>query len=166
MPDLEDLTRRIQHLEDIEAIKQVKYRYWRHLDLKQWDELAELFIPEATVCYSSGQYEFNGVEQIMRFLRESLGTERGSVTIHHGHHPEIAITGRTTATGTWALYNYMFNVRENRGIRIGAYYEDRYVKLAEETGRIILHPLMGGMEPALGWESLKLFEEKVLPRIR
>ncbi|MND04865.1 hypothetical protein D3C83_253340 [compost metagenome] len=22
----------------------------------------------------------------------------------------------------------MFNVRENRGIRIGAYYEDRYVK--------------------------------------
>jgi len=66
MPDLDDLTRRIQHLEDIEAIKQLKYRYWRHLDLKQWDELAELFIPEATVCYSSGQYEFNGVEQIMR----------------------------------------------------------------------------------------------------
>jgi alkanesulfonate monooxygenase SsuD/methylene tetrahydromethanopterin reductase-like flavin-dependent oxidoreductase (luciferase family) len=43
---------------------------------------------------------------------------------------------------------------------------DDTVKLAEETGRIILHPLMGGMEPALGWESLKLFEEKVLPRIR
>ena len=43
---------------------------------------------------------------------------------------------------------------------------DDCVKLAEETGRIILHPLMGGMEPALGWESLKLFEEKVLPRIR
>jgi len=43
---------------------------------------------------------------------------------------------------------------------------DDCVKLAKETGRIILHPLMGGMEPALGWESLKLFEEKVLPRIR
>ena len=43
---------------------------------------------------------------------------------------------------------------------------DDTVKLAEETGRIILHPLMGGMEPALGWESLKLFEQKVLPRIR
>jgi len=43
---------------------------------------------------------------------------------------------------------------------------DDCVKLAKETGRIILHPLMGGMQPALGWESLKLFEEKVLPRIR
>jgi len=130
MPDLDELERRLQHLEDIEAIKQLKYRYWRHLDLKQWDELAGLFIAEATVCYSSGRYEFAGVAAIMRFLRESLGQERGSVTIHHGHHPEIVLTGRTTATGTWALYNYMFNVRQNRAIRIGAYYEDRYVKVA------------------------------------
>jgi alkanesulfonate monooxygenase SsuD/methylene tetrahydromethanopterin reductase-like flavin-dependent oxidoreductase (luciferase family) len=40
------------------------------------------------------------------------------------------------------------------------------VALAQETGRVILHPLMGGMTPALGWESLRLFEQKVLPRIR
>ena len=40
------------------------------------------------------------------------------------------------------------------------------VKLAQDTGRVILHPLMGGMDPALGWESLRLFEEKVLPRIK
>jgi hypothetical protein len=53
--------------------------------------------------------------------------------------------------------------------RSGAYTvltPDDTVKLAEETGRVILHPLMGGMDPALGWESLRLFEEKVLPRIR
>ena len=43
---------------------------------------------------------------------------------------------------------------------------DECVQLAEDTGRIILHPLMGGMAPELGWESLRLFEEKVLPRIK
>jgi alkanesulfonate monooxygenase SsuD/methylene tetrahydromethanopterin reductase-like flavin-dependent oxidoreductase (luciferase family) len=43
---------------------------------------------------------------------------------------------------------------------------DQCVELARQTGRIILHPLMGGMAPELGWESLRLFEEKVLPRIR
>ena len=43
---------------------------------------------------------------------------------------------------------------------------DQCVALAKETGRVILHPLMGGMPPALGWESLRLFEQKVLPRIR
>ena len=130
MPDLDDLERRLQHLEDIEAITQLKYRYWRHLDLKQWDELAGLFIAEATVCYSSGRYEFAGVEAIMRFLRESLGKERGSITLHHGHHPEVTLTSETTAKATWALDNYMFNVHQNRAIRIGAYYEDRYVKVA------------------------------------
>ena len=30
------------------------------------------------------------------------------------------VTGATTATGTWALYNYMYNVKQNRAIRIGA----------------------------------------------
>jgi alkanesulfonate monooxygenase SsuD/methylene tetrahydromethanopterin reductase-like flavin-dependent oxidoreductase (luciferase family) len=43
---------------------------------------------------------------------------------------------------------------------------DDCVALANETGRIILHPLMGGMAPELGWESLRLFERAVLPRLR
>ena len=43
---------------------------------------------------------------------------------------------------------------------------DQCVALAGDTGRVILHPLMGGMPPALGWESLRLFEQKVLARIR
>lgn len=43
---------------------------------------------------------------------------------------------------------------------------DECVRLAEETGRVILHPLMGGLPPELAWESLRLFERKVLPRLR
>lgn len=43
---------------------------------------------------------------------------------------------------------------------------DECVALANETGRIILHPLMGGLSPELGWQGLKLFESEVLPRIR
>jgi alkanesulfonate monooxygenase SsuD/methylene tetrahydromethanopterin reductase-like flavin-dependent oxidoreductase (luciferase family) len=40
------------------------------------------------------------------------------------------------------------------------------VALAEETGRIVLHPLMGGLSPELGWRGLELFAAKVLPRLR
>ncbi len=43
---------------------------------------------------------------------------------------------------------------------------DECVALAREHGRVILHPLMGGISPELGWEGLRLFAEKVLPRIR
>ncbi len=45
---------------------------------------------------------------------------------------------------------------------------DECVALAEKlgpTGALMLHPLMGGMPPELGWESLELFAAKVLPRI-
>jgi alkanesulfonate monooxygenase SsuD/methylene tetrahydromethanopterin reductase-like flavin-dependent oxidoreductase (luciferase family) len=43
---------------------------------------------------------------------------------------------------------------------------DECIALAKEQGRIILHPLMGGIPAKLGWESLELFEKKVLPQVR
>lgn len=119
---------RIQALEDTEAIKQLKHRYWRCLDLKLWDELASCFLPDATVDYGEGRYHFQGVEAIMRFLRESLGRETGALGVHHGGHPEIELTGPTTARGSWSLYNYLFNAKHKRGVWIGAYYHDDYVK--------------------------------------
>ena len=35
MSDMKELERRIAMIEDTEAIKRLKYRYWRHIDLKQ-----------------------------------------------------------------------------------------------------------------------------------
>ena len=45
---------------------------------------------------------------------------------------------------------------------------DETVAFAEELGpmrALILHPMVGGLDPAIGWQSLKLLEEKVLPRL-
>jgi hypothetical protein len=46
---------------------------------------------------------------------------------------------------------------------------DACVALADElgpNGTLLLHPLMGGLSPELGWASLELFASRVLPRIR
>ena len=43
---------------------------------------------------------------------------------------------------------------------------DECVALAEREGRMILHPLMGGLPAKLGWQSIELFTKKVLPRLR
>jgi hypothetical protein len=32
-------------------------------------------------------------------------------------------------------------------------------------GKLVLHPLMGGIPPELGWESLELFAAEVLPKL-
>jgi hypothetical protein len=127
-----ELERRITALEDLEAIKRLKYRYFRCLDLKRWDEMAGCFTADATVDYGGGAYRFSGVDAIMRFLRESLGTATGSLGFHHGHHPEIELHGPTAARGIWALDNYLFNAGKKRGVRIAAYYDDRYVKVGGE----------------------------------
>ena len=37
--------------------------------------------------------------------------------------------------------------------------------LARRDGSLMLHPLMGGLEPALAWEGLRLFEHEVLPHV-
>jgi hypothetical protein len=43
---------------------------------------------------------------------------------------------------------------------------EQCMAIAAEHGRVLLHPLMGGIDPQLGWASLRLFAEEVLPRIR
>ncbi len=40
------------------------------------------------------------------------------------------------------------------------------IALARRYGRLMFHPLAGGCDPALGWESLQLFVDKVLPELR
>ena len=42
---------------------------------------------------------------------------------------------------------------------------DECIALVRVHGGVTLHPLMGGIPPALAWESLRLFEAEVLPAV-
>ena len=82
MADLGDLEARLKALEnrvavteDIEAIKRLKHKYFRCLDCKLWDELAECFTEDATTSYTDGKYSFRGVDAIIGFLHHSLRTD-------------------------------------------------------------------------------------------
>jgi alkanesulfonate monooxygenase SsuD/methylene tetrahydromethanopterin reductase-like flavin-dependent oxidoreductase (luciferase family) len=54
-------------------------------------------------------------------------------------------------------------------LRASGMYEivtpDAAVDLVRERGGASFKPLMGGLAPEVGWESLRLFETKVLPRL-
>jgi uncharacterized protein (TIGR02246 family) len=92
-------------LEDVEAIKQLKARYFRLMDTKQWDAWADVFTEDATVTASPDPDEtFRGRAEIVRKVSAAL---RDGTTVHHGHMPEIALTGPDTATGIWAMYDYV-----------------------------------------------------------
>jgi hypothetical protein len=114
-------------LVEIERIKRLKYRYLRHLDLKQYDELALCFTPDATVAYNDGAWSFAGRDAIIDFLR-THGADR--VSLHTAHHPEIDITGPDTATGTWTLQDVVF--RPTGNLLGAAHYRDAYVRVDGE----------------------------------
>ncbi|RLC93485.1 MAG: nuclear transport factor 2 family protein [Chloroflexi bacterium] len=127
----EELEARLRRLEDIEAIKRLKYRYFRTLDCKLWDELAECFTPDATTDYSEGQYHFQGIYAIMKFLQRAMA-RYDFFGMHQGHHPEIELTGEGMARGTWAAHNYMIDTRQDRAMLMAAFYHDEYVRVDGE----------------------------------
>ena len=118
-------------LQEIEAIKRLKYRYCRCLDEKRWEELEQCLAEDATSAYGDGAYSFVGRAAIMKFLRESLGPH-SRISAHRVQHPEIELTSPTTATGVWALDDVVIETSANITIRGAAFYRDEYVKLGAE----------------------------------
>jgi hypothetical protein len=69
---IEELRRDIQRLMDIEAIKQLKHAYFRCIDTCNVEEMAELFLEDATVHYIGGFYEwkFANRAELLKAVRE------------------------------------------------------------------------------------------------
>lgn len=117
----------LNDLEEIEAIKRLKYTYLRALDLKHWDDLAGCLTKDATAAYSDGKYSFKSRDEIMQFLQQALGAS-SKITVHRVQQPEIDLTSPTRATGTWALDDIVIDTASNITLRGAAFYRDEYVK--------------------------------------
>jgi len=137
MAELADLEARMRHLEDIEAIKRLKYKYWRCFDEAVWEEMADCFTEDATADYGPNA-KFQGKKAILEYLRKMvfrdglLGQKHGLFGIHHGCRPEINIMSDTTAGGIWAMWEYMIDRQYDKRMRAGVFYYDEYVK---ESGK-------------------------------
>src|SRR5688500_13492835 len=112
-----------EDLVEIEAIKQLKYRYVRLLDLKEFDQMVDLFVEDASAAYGDGQYSSDSRDGILAFLREALASKR-MLSSHKVHQPEIELTGPDTATGTWGLEDVVLLLDGGLTIRGAAFYAD------------------------------------------
>ena len=108
----------------LENLRQLKYRYLRALDLKEWDEFADTLMPDATAHYGD-RASFSGRDAIVEFMRQSVGP--GIITVHHCHHPELQVDG-DRATGRWALQDTVIITDHRTVLRGAAFYEDQYVR--------------------------------------
>lgn len=112
-------------MEDVEAIKQLKARYFRTMDTKDWPGMRAVFTDDVVMDTSeSGGGVITGADAFIAFLSETLADV---VTVHHGHMPEIEITSPTTATGIWSMEDML---RWPNGMELHGYghYHETYTK--------------------------------------
>jgi uncharacterized protein (TIGR02246 family) len=114
-------------MDDLEAIRLLKARYFRTMDTKDWDGMRQVFTDDVVIdtTDSSGAV-VSGADEFMTFLQ---GVLNGAVTIHQGHMPEIELTSESTATGIWALNDIVI---WPNGMRLDGYghYHETYEKNA------------------------------------
>jgi hypothetical protein len=106
----------------LDALRRLKYRYLRTLDLKLWDGFASTLTPDVEASYGP-QLRFDGREAVVEFMRSCLGP--AIITVHHCHHPELTVDG-DRATGTWYLQDTVIIGEHRMLLRGAAFYDDEY----------------------------------------
>jgi len=123
-------------LVEIERIRQLKARYFRLMDQKQWDEWSRVLCEDVVVdTTEDGSPLIRGRQAFRDFLVPILD---GVATVHHGHTPEIELTSATTATGIWAMEDNLWwpADRGGRHLRGSGWYHEEYRKEMDGEWRI------------------------------
>lgn len=124
-------------LTSIEEIRQLKFRYFRCLDLKLWEEFGECLTDDITARFGtkamSEPVHHDSRAEVVAFMSEHLGPE--VITVHVASHPEITVDG-DSATGSWLFEDTVIATAFDVLIRGGGYYTDRYRRDADGSWRI------------------------------
>lgn len=121
----------LQQLSDFEDIRTLKHRYFRGIDTADMTLLSGLFTDDITVDYRSDGYrvQLQGRENMLEFLASSFHSD--ALAMHHGHMPDIQLTGDTTATGIWYLEDIFIDLSIQNYCLGTAIYKDRYRKVGD-----------------------------------
>ena len=116
----------VQQLSDLEDIRTLKHRYFRGIDTADLALLGTLFTEDLTVDYRGGTYRVRlaGRDNMLEFLANSFHS--GAVAMHHGHMPEITLTGENDAEGIWYLEDIFIDVERSSHTIGSAIYRDVY----------------------------------------
>jgi hypothetical protein len=125
----------IERLMALEEIKQVKARYFRCMDTKDWAAFEAVFASDATADYSSEgdakEWSASGAANIVALVRKIVDR---AITVHHGHMAEIEMLSPTTARGIVAMEDLIWwpaGLRR-KTLHGWGHYHENYVKVGEK----------------------------------
>ncbi|CAN5688430.1 nuclear transport factor 2 family protein [soil metagenome] len=120
--------------DDLEAIRQLKARYCRFLDTKDYDAWRALFAPDVVVKLDLAVSAGGADPQTMPALQGMEAFEpvvmagvRDAATMHHCHTPEIELISDDTATGIWAMEDLLI-FADGKELHGAGHYHETYEK--------------------------------------
>lgn len=151
----------VEQLADIEAIRQLKARYFRLMDQKRWDELKQVFTTDLEVSTPDDLGEAEVADNVLRnhpdvevrtpdnaggdamitgndaFVDMVASILGEVVTVHHGHTSEIAVDG-DEGSGIWLMEDHLWwPPQYGLGHMWGSgWYEDAYRRGEDGEWRI------------------------------
>jgi hypothetical protein len=127
--------------DDLEAIRQLKARYCRFLDAKDAEGWRSVFTTDVVVTLdmavsTAGADPMTAppVEGVDNFVPMVLTSLENAATMHHCHTPEITLNSSTSATGIWAMEDWII-FGTGQELHGAGHYRETYEK-QDDTWRI------------------------------
>lgn len=122
---------RLAALEQIEAIKSLKHRYFRACDAKDPDTVRSCFIAAGADIDYDVLGRFADADHLAEVYRRvalhKVDGKQMILDMHHGLHPEITLIGPGRATGRWTLKFRQVNLLDRTERLLTGEYDDDYV---------------------------------------
>jgi hypothetical protein len=131
----------VEQLWEIEQIKQLKARYFRFLDTKQWDLYRSTFSDDARVWIKdeaqtdSPTPTYSSIDEFVYTFMKATHDSVSAISVHQGHMPEIEILDEVRARAIWAMFDWVDRKQLGAFQGFGHYYEE-YEKGADGRWRI------------------------------
>ena len=126
---LAQMEMRLQTLEDMQAIQELKARYLRACDRKQPDIMRECFVEKGAMIEADGFPAFTDREDWVDTFTRLAVANPSIQDMHHGHNPQIRFTSRDSAVGLWDLEFCQINVKERTIVQLSGQYTDEYQRV-------------------------------------
>jgi SnoaL-like domain len=126
---------KLEQLLAAEAIRNLKARYFRCVDRKDWPALAGVFSEDVILDFRqqvapgtppAQEQAAVGRDTVVALISKVVGRYR---TIHHGHLPEISVAGASSAHGIWAMDDTIRDQEDRLVLQGSGYYHETYNRL-------------------------------------
>jgi hypothetical protein len=124
---LDDLATRLAVLEAVNAIKELKSRYWRSVDRQNLAAVRACLVADGAVIDMEGVPPVADREAFIKVI-EVQGCRPGFYTMHSGQNPIIRLTGPDRAEGIWDAFFTGIDVGQRITIQLTGEYNDVYVR--------------------------------------